>query len=111
MAKIIAFDQEARDAIRRGVGKLAQAVKVTLEEYRQRIAARLVAQAPDLEAFRQCWIEPEARRGQSPARARPANRRLARVSRLLDGRASACFRRFWIDWVSRWLPYYLDITI
>jgi len=30
MAKIIAFDQEARDALRRGVTKLAQAVKVTL---------------------------------------------------------------------------------
>jgi chaperonin GroEL len=30
MAKMIAFDQEARDAIRRGVSKLARAVKVTL---------------------------------------------------------------------------------
>ncbi|MEN0111102.1 MAG: TCP-1/cpn60 chaperonin family protein, partial [Planctomycetota bacterium] len=30
MAKIIAFDQEARDAMRRGVQKLARAVKVTL---------------------------------------------------------------------------------
>src|SRR6056297_1561000 len=30
MSKIIAFDQEAREAIRRGVSKLAQAVKVTL---------------------------------------------------------------------------------
>src|SRR5512141_591924 len=30
MAKMIAFDQEARDAIRRGVSKLAQAVRVTL---------------------------------------------------------------------------------
>ena len=30
MAKMIAFDQEARDALRRGVSKLAQAVKVTL---------------------------------------------------------------------------------
>ncbi len=30
MAKMIAFDQEAREAIRRGVGKLAKAVKVTL---------------------------------------------------------------------------------
>ncbi|MCC6126628.1 MAG: chaperonin GroEL [Pirellulales bacterium] len=30
MAKMIAFDQEARDALRRGVAKLAQAVKVTL---------------------------------------------------------------------------------
>src|SRR5690606_20375568 len=30
MSKIIAFDQEARDAVRRGVTKLARAVKVTL---------------------------------------------------------------------------------
>ena len=30
MAKMIVFDQEARDALRRGVSKLAQAVKVTL---------------------------------------------------------------------------------
>jgi chaperonin GroEL len=29
-AKQIAFDQEARDAMRRGVGKLARAVRVTL---------------------------------------------------------------------------------
>ncbi|MGQ9575784.1 MAG: chaperonin GroEL [Thermoguttaceae bacterium] len=30
MAKMLAFDQDARDALRRGVSKLAQAVKVTL---------------------------------------------------------------------------------
>jgi chaperonin GroEL len=30
MAKMIAFDQEARDAVRRGISKLARAVKVTL---------------------------------------------------------------------------------
>src|SRR5271169_2225837 len=30
MSKTIAFDQEARDALRRGVSKLAQAVRVTL---------------------------------------------------------------------------------
>src|SRR3954451_21308675 len=30
MAKMIAFDQEARDAMRRGVQKLARAVKITL---------------------------------------------------------------------------------
>ncbi|MBR5626367.1 MAG: chaperonin GroEL, partial [Thermoguttaceae bacterium] len=30
MAKMIAFDQEAREALRRGVSKLAKAVKVTL---------------------------------------------------------------------------------
>src|SRR6478672_2535771 len=29
-AKQIAFDQEARDAMRKGIGKLARAVKVTL---------------------------------------------------------------------------------
>ena len=30
MAKMMAFDQEAREAMRRGVAKLARAVKVTL---------------------------------------------------------------------------------
>src|SRR3974390_3047399 len=30
MSKLIAFEQEARDALRRGVSKLAQAVRVTL---------------------------------------------------------------------------------
>src|SRR5271163_430168 len=30
MSKLIAFDQEARDALRRGISKLARAVKVTL---------------------------------------------------------------------------------
>src|SRR5580692_8637517 len=30
MSKLIAFDQEARDALRRGVSKLAKAVRVTL---------------------------------------------------------------------------------
>ncbi len=30
MAKMIAFEQEAREAIRRGVSKLARTVKVTL---------------------------------------------------------------------------------
>ena len=30
MVKMIAFDQEARDAMRRGVGKLTRAVKITL---------------------------------------------------------------------------------
>ena len=30
MAKMIAFNQEAREALRRGVSKLASAVKVTL---------------------------------------------------------------------------------
>jgi len=30
MAKIIAFDQEAREAIKRGVSKLSRAIKVTL---------------------------------------------------------------------------------
>ena len=33
MAKMIAFEQEAREAIRRGVSKLARAVKVTPVSY------------------------------------------------------------------------------
>src|SRR3954447_9412501 len=37
MAKMIAFDQEARDAMRRGVQKLARAVKVTLRPKRRNI--------------------------------------------------------------------------
>lgn len=36
--------------------------KITLEEYRERIAGRLVIVAPDLAAFRRCWIHPTDRR-------------------------------------------------
>ena len=39
-----------------------QAVLVTLEEYKQRLAARLVEDIPALDAFRTTWIDPEQRR-------------------------------------------------
>ncbi|MBM4080735.1 MAG: restriction endonuclease subunit R, partial [Planctomycetes bacterium] len=39
-----------------------KALPVTVEEYEQRLAARLVAEAPTLEAFRSRWIAPPERR-------------------------------------------------
>jgi type I restriction enzyme R subunit len=38
------------------------AMPVTVEEYKQRLAEKLVAQAPTLEAFRARWVTPEERR-------------------------------------------------
>jgi type I restriction enzyme R subunit len=46
-----------------------KAVPVTIEEYKERLAARLVEEAPTLEAFRSCWIVPPERKellGQMP---------------------------------------------
>jgi type I restriction enzyme R subunit len=42
--------------------KDGRAVPVTVEEYRERLAAKLVEQAATLDEFRHCWVEPEARR-------------------------------------------------
>ena len=39
-----------------------QAVPVTLEEYKQRLSAKLVADIPALDDFRSTWIDPEQRR-------------------------------------------------
>jgi type I restriction enzyme R subunit len=39
-----------------------RAVPVTVEEYKQRLAARLVEEAPTLEGFREQWIAPPSRR-------------------------------------------------
>jgi type I restriction enzyme R subunit len=39
-----------------------KAMPVTVEEYKQRLAARLVAEAPSLDAFRLRWVEPQDRR-------------------------------------------------
>ena len=39
-----------------------KAVPVTVEEYKERMAARLVQEAPTVEAFRQRWIDPALRR-------------------------------------------------
>ena len=38
-----------------------EAVPVTLEEYKQRLATRLVEEIPGLEEFRETWVEPESR--------------------------------------------------
>ena len=39
-----------------------KAMPVTVEEYKQQVAARLVEQSPTLEAFRACWVQPAERR-------------------------------------------------
>lgn len=39
-----------------------KAVPVTVEEYRERLAARLIAEAPTLDRFRATWVNPSARR-------------------------------------------------
>jgi len=38
-----------------------KSMPVTIEEYRQRLTAKLVEQASDLDTFRLCWIEPSER--------------------------------------------------
>lgn len=42
-------------------GDQGQAVLVTLEEYKQRLAAKLVEDIPALDAFRTAWIDPSVR--------------------------------------------------
>jgi type I restriction enzyme R subunit len=39
-----------------------KAVPITVEEYKERMAARLVKEAPTVEAFRQRWVDPALRR-------------------------------------------------
>jgi len=39
-----------------------KAVPVTVEEYKERVAAKLVEEAPTLEVFRKAWITPQERR-------------------------------------------------
>ncbi len=57
------FDVRITDAGRYIVTEVdGKAMPVTVEEYKERLAARLVEEAPTLEAFRACWIEPPRRR-------------------------------------------------
>lgn len=57
------FDVRVTDAGRYIVTQVdGKAMPVTVEEYKERLAARLVAEAPTLESFRACWIEPPKRR-------------------------------------------------
>jgi len=57
------FDIRVSDAGRYIVTQVdGRAFPVTLEEYKQRLAAKLVEEAPTLESFRQRWIAPPERR-------------------------------------------------
>src|ERR1019366_5810937 len=66
---------EGFDVVITDAGKLiltsvdGKATPVTVEEYKERLAARLVAEAPTLDAFRAKWVAPQERRvliGQMP---------------------------------------------
>lgn len=57
------FDVRVTDAGRYIVTEVdGRAMPVTVEEYKARLAARLVEEAPTLDAFRAAWVEPPRRR-------------------------------------------------
>lgn len=57
------FDVRVSDAGRYIVTMVdGKAVPVTVEEYRERLAAKLTEEAPTLDAFRSTWVNPPARR-------------------------------------------------
>jgi len=61
--EVAGFDVFISDAGRFIVTQVdGKAQPVTVEEYKQRIAARLVIEAPDLAAFREQWLDPDARK-------------------------------------------------
>jgi type I restriction enzyme R subunit len=62
IAQVEGFDVQVSDAGRCILTMVdGQAVPVTVEEYRQRLAAKLVEEAPTLEVFRAAWIAPPKR--------------------------------------------------
>jgi type I restriction enzyme R subunit len=57
------FDVRVSDAGRYIVTMVdGRAMPVTVEEYKARVAERLVAEAPTIDRFRSCWITPAERR-------------------------------------------------
>lgn len=61
--RVEGFDVRITDAGRYIVTDVdGKATPVTVEEYKERLAARLVQEAPTLDDFRSCWIEPRCRR-------------------------------------------------
>jgi type I restriction enzyme R subunit len=57
------FDVRVTDAGRYILANVeGRAMPVTVEEYKARLAASLVQEAPTLEAFRACWVTPRCRR-------------------------------------------------
>ena len=68
------FDVRIADAGRAIVTEVdGKAMPVSVEEYKSRLAARLIEEAHTLDDLRAIWIEPPGRR--SPARSRPGTSR------------------------------------
>lgn len=69
--EVVGFDVTISDAGRYIVDIVdGKSQPITVEEYKEQVAARLVEQAPDLPTFRQAWIDPDDRRallGRLPA--------------------------------------------
>lgn len=62
IVQVEGFDVHVTDAGRYIVTQVdGKAMPVTIEEYKQRLAAKLIDQAPTLEQFRQTWITPYRR--------------------------------------------------
>jgi type I restriction enzyme R subunit len=63
IVQVEGFDVHVTDAGRYIVTHVdGQAMPVTIEEYKQRLAEKLLEEAPDLEAFRGAWLTPSERR-------------------------------------------------
>ncbi len=61
--RVEGFDVHVSDAGRYILTMVdGKAMPVTIEEYKERLAARLVAEAPSLDDFRRCWVVPRERR-------------------------------------------------
>ena len=81
------FDVRVTEAGRYIVTEVdGKAMPVTVEEYKERLAARLVDEAPTLEEFRARWIDPAERR--------------ELLARLPDGGRSALLVRSWRTWTT-----------
>lgn len=81
--EVVGFDVHITDAGRYIVDQIdGKAQPVTVEEYKQKITNNLVAEAPDLPAFRQSWIDPDTRN--ALLMALPANGRSVLLIRELE---------------------------
>jgi len=82
--RVEGFDVAVTDAGRSVlVERGGRDVLVTLEEYREMVAERLSAEAPDLDALRNRWLEPQER--EALLHNLPGGERSARLLQKLDG--------------------------
>jgi type I restriction enzyme R subunit len=82
--EVLGFDVRITDAGRLIVTQVdGKAMPVTLEDYKEQVAARVVAEAPTLDAFRRRWIAPGERR--TLLAALPDAGRSAGLVRTLEG--------------------------